>query len=93
MRRVPLPKVVTNSAAKAARNQKGLIDMRYLHGTGVGELLPTSYSVRRRETLDFEAVGGERYFEHDVEARPLARIYQFPVNAMSRFALRLQRKA
>jgi hypothetical protein len=67
--------------------------MRYLHATGDGELRPTSYSDRRRETLDFEAVGGERYFAHDVEARPLARIYQFPVNAMSRFALRLQRKA
>jgi hypothetical protein len=67
--------------------------MRYLHGTGDVELHPASYSARRRETLGFEAVGGERYFEHDVEARPLARIYQFPVNAMSRFALRLQRKA
>jgi hypothetical protein len=67
--------------------------MRYLHGTGDVELHPSSYSARRRETLDFESVGGERYFAHDVEARPLARIYQFPVNAMSRFALRLQRKA
>jgi hypothetical protein len=67
--------------------------MRYLHGTGEGEYCPTSYSAHRRQTIDFEAVGGERFFEHDVEARPLARIYQFPVNAMSRFALRLQRKA
>jgi hypothetical protein len=67
--------------------------MRYLHGTSDVQLHPTSYLAHRRETIDFEAVGGERYFEHDVEARPLARIYQFPVNAMSRFALRLQRKA
>jgi hypothetical protein len=67
--------------------------MRYLHGMSDVELRPTSYSAHRRETIDFEAVGGEHYFEHDVEARPLARIYQFPVNAMSRFALRLQRKA
>ena len=65
-------------------------DMRYLHGISDH---PTSYSAHRRETIDFEAVGGEHYFEHDVEARPLARIYHFPATAISRFAMRLQRRA
>lgn len=53
----------------------------------------SSYVARRRETLDFESTGGERYFEHDAEARPLAKIYQFPIRASTRLSLRLQRKA
>ena len=67
--------------------------MRYLPHTQYSSLDSCSYVARRRETIDFEATGGERYFEHDVEARPLAKIYQFPLRASTRISLRLQRKA
>jgi hypothetical protein len=67
--------------------------MRYLPHSPYSPLESSSYVARRRETIDFEATGGERYFEHDVEARPLARIYQFPQRFTTRHSLRLQRKA
>lgn len=67
--------------------------MRFLPYAQFSLLRNYSYVARRRETIDFEATGGERYFEHDTEARPLARIYQFPLRATTRFSLRLQRKA
>jgi hypothetical protein len=66
--------------------------MRYLPHTHDSSLEST-YVARRRETIDFEATGGERYFEHDAEARPLARIYQFPMRAATRLSLRQLRKA
>jgi hypothetical protein len=67
--------------------------MRFLPTTSVADPRATTYSVRRRATIDFESCGGEPHFEHDLDARPLARIYQFPVTAVSRSAARAQRKA
>lgn len=67
--------------------------MRYLPSTQYCSPDTSSYVARRRETIDFEAEGGERYFAHDAEARPLAKIYQFPLRATTRLSLRLQRKA
>lgn len=67
--------------------------MRHINHTADARLRSSTYASRRRETIDFEAIGGEPYFEHDIEARPLARIYPFPQRFSSRSVTRQQRKA
>ena len=51
-----------------------------------------SYQNVRRATLNFEAVGGERYSQHDLASQRTGQLIQFPSKIAKKVIVRIHRK-